>query len=80
MIIMGIPFPVICKDKNFRVKSLAKALSESEYDIILLQEIWCISDFEHLKSVISNKLPHSHYFHRSMQSIVMLMTNISPIA
>ncbi|CAI9733689.1 Hypothetical predicted protein [Octopus vulgaris] len=59
----GIPFPVICKDKNFRIKSLAKALSESEYDIVLLQEIWCISDFELLQSVISKKFPHSHYFH-----------------
>ncbi|CAI9733690.1 Hypothetical predicted protein [Octopus vulgaris] len=57
------PFPWMCKDKEFRIKSLAKALLESEYDIILLQEIWCISDFEYLQLMISNKLPHSHYFH-----------------
>ncbi|XP_036366034.1 putative neutral sphingomyelinase isoform X3 [Octopus sinensis] len=57
------PFPWMCKDKEFRIKSLAKALSESEYDIILLQEIWCISDFEYLQLMISNKLPHSHYFY-----------------
>ncbi|GAB1605173.1 putative neutral sphingomyelinase [Argonauta hians] len=59
----GIPIPIICKDQKLRIQEIAKALSKSDYHIVLLQEIWWYDDFVHIQEMVAHNLPYSHYFH-----------------
>jgi sphingomyelin phosphodiesterase 2 len=36
--------------------------STSEYDIVLLQEVWLASDFEHIGHLVRDAFPFSHHF------------------
>ena len=41
----------LTEDREIRVKAIADYLAQSEYDIVLLQEVWMQSDFQKLKNV-----------------------------
>ncbi|KAI8984169.1 Endonuclease/exonuclease/phosphatase [Mycotypha africana] len=54
---------VVAKHRNFRMKAIAKLLSDSNYDIVTLQEVWVAKDFTLLKEAVKETLPYSAYFY-----------------
>lgn len=56
----GIPY--VSKDRANRMSAIAEKLVDEDYDIVCLQEIWSIHDFNMMRSCTLKKLPHSHYF------------------
>jgi len=52
---LGWPFSA---DREARVRALREVIAHSDYDVILLQEVWYRSDHEHLRTA----LPYSTYF------------------
>ncbi|GFN77901.1 neutral sphingomyelinase [Plakobranchus ocellatus] len=59
----GLPFPVICKNRQERIRALGEYLYNASYDIVVLEEIWVKSDFHLLREKLQKKLPFSHYFY-----------------
>ncbi|KAK3782718.1 hypothetical protein RRG08_037717 [Elysia crispata] len=59
----GLPFPVICKNRQERIYAIGEYLHKSSFDIIVLEEIWVKSDFHMLREKLKKKLPFSHYFY-----------------
>lgn len=58
----GIPF--ISKDRDVRVAAIAEELSGGAYDVVSLQEVWSLDDFDLIRQRTIDVLPYSHYFHR----------------
>lgn len=58
----GIPF--VSKDRTARMKAIAEELASGKYDIVCLQEVWTVSDFNLIRDGVKSSLPYSHYFHR----------------
>ena len=48
--------------RNERMHAIAKYLAESDFDIVLLQEVWCQEDFDLIALVIRDTYPHSLNF------------------
>ncbi|KAL0095573.1 DNase I-like protein [Phycomyces blakesleeanus] len=53
----------IAKQRKTRLRAIADALSNENHDIVTLQEIWMLEDFEYLKSKVENVLPFSNYYY-----------------
>jgi len=45
-----------------RMRAIAQHLANSDYDLVLLQEVWVPSDFEHICKVTRYVLPFTHFF------------------
>jgi len=45
-----------------RMRAIAQHLAVSDYDLVLLQEVWVPSDFEHICQVAKDALPFTHFF------------------
>ena len=52
----------VSKLRRQRMKAIGKYLAESDFDIVLLEEVWTREDFELLKIMCSNVYPFSHFF------------------
>jgi len=52
----------ISKNRNERMEDIGKYLSEQDYDIVLLQEVWITENFNTIRSLVSSVLPYCHYF------------------
>ncbi|XP_059177893.1 putative neutral sphingomyelinase [Physella acuta] len=59
----GLPFPIVCKNRNERICAIGDFLLKSDFDIVVLEEIWVKSDFQTLKQKLQKNLPYSHYFY-----------------
>lgn len=46
------------------MRAIANVLESSDYDIIGLQELWVLDDYEHIQSKLLKSLPYSKYFYR----------------
>ncbi|XP_012055977.1 PREDICTED: putative neutral sphingomyelinase [Atta cephalotes] len=57
----GIPY--VSRNKNERMSAIAEKCISREYDIICLQEVWSVDDFNQIKTKAQEVLPYSHYFH-----------------
>uniref|UniRef100_F1L466 sphingomyelin phosphodiesterase n=1 Tax=Ascaris suum TaxID=6253 RepID=F1L466_ASCSU len=57
------PWPVGSRDRQYRLSKLCEALLSTNYDIISLQEIWSVRDFDRINSAIKDVYPYSYYFH-----------------
>ncbi|XP_072165538.1 putative neutral sphingomyelinase [Diadema setosum] len=57
----GLPLG-LSKDKNQRFQHIAKKLATGCYDIVALQEVWDVKDYDLLQASTREALPHSHYF------------------
>ncbi|KAK7695322.1 hypothetical protein QCA50_002513 [Cerrena zonata] len=53
----------VSKYRNERVDAIARFLSQTDYDIIALQELWVFSDYEHVRSAVSKNLPYAKFFY-----------------
>ena len=52
----------VSKLRRPRMNAIGKYLAESDFDIVLLEEVWCHEDFELLQMLCSNVYPFSHFF------------------
>jgi len=52
----------ISSDRVARMKSIAQHLADADYDVVVLQEVWCQEDFHRIRSIASEALPFSHFF------------------
>ncbi|XP_050393103.1 putative neutral sphingomyelinase [Patella vulgata] len=59
----GIEVPIVCKYRHQRMLAIGNLLSNGEYDILFLQEVWSNSDYKLLSDKLGSSLPYSHYFH-----------------
>ncbi|KAJ0179484.1 hypothetical protein K1T71_005196 [Dendrolimus kikuchii] len=55
--------PVVSKNRKERVKAIGKYLSESNHNVVCLQEIWSEKDYLYLKETLKTTLPYAHYFY-----------------
>ncbi|KAA3675018.1 sphingomyelin phosphodiesterase 2 [Paragonimus westermani] len=62
----GVFIPFCTVRKNDRLALLIKRLSEGDYDILLLQEIWTDSDFKLLQTSLKNVYSYANYFHSNL--------------
>ncbi|XP_056606495.1 sphingomyelin phosphodiesterase 2 [Triplophysa dalaica] len=56
----GIRF--LTKQRKERFLMIRDLLFHQQFDVALLQEVWCEADFLFLKEKLANVYPHSHYF------------------
>ncbi|KAH9491532.1 Sphingomyelin phosphodiesterase 2, neutral membrane (Neutral sphingomyelinase) [Bulinus truncatus] len=59
----GLPFPILCKNREERITAIGDHLKQSDFDIVVLEEIWVKSDFRKLREKLLTVLPFSHYFY-----------------
>ncbi|XP_008548346.1 putative neutral sphingomyelinase isoform X1 [Microplitis demolitor] len=57
----GIPY--VSKNRKERMHAISDRLSSSDYDVVCLQEVWSIKDFNMIKNKVKKKLMYSHYFY-----------------
>ncbi|KAI8366810.1 Endonuclease/exonuclease/phosphatase [Radiomyces spectabilis] len=53
----------VSKQRQFRLRAIGDAVSQQEYDIVTLQELWVSQDYEYIKSRVADNLPYSKYFY-----------------
>jgi len=53
----------ISKDRPARINAIAEYLSQADYDVVCLQELWIYKDYEHVRDIVSHNLPCSRFFH-----------------
>jgi sphingomyelin phosphodiesterase 2 len=53
---------IISKKREIRLRALAETLSTCDYDLICLQEVWVLADFQYIQTKVRHFLPYSHYF------------------
>ncbi|KAL1506402.1 hypothetical protein ABEB36_005772 [Hypothenemus hampei] len=53
----------VSKNLKSRIYSIAEQLSDQEYDVVCLQELWTNRDFHVLKKKLHSVLPYAHYFY-----------------
>ncbi|KAK0465447.1 inositol phosphophingolipids phospholipase C [Desarmillaria tabescens] len=53
----------VSKNRVERIRAIASELSNADYDIITLQELWVFSDYVHVRESVSKRLPHSKFFY-----------------
>ncbi len=56
----------VSKNRKERIAAIAAELANSDYDIVGLQELWVSSDYELVRSQVSDRLPYSKVFFRSV--------------
>merc|ERR1711874_551588 len=54
---------ILSSDRSERIAAIASHLAQGQYDIVLLQELWCVSDFDLIRKQVGSCLPFSHFFH-----------------
>lgn len=55
----------VSKFRKERLSNLLEQLASSkgdDYDVVLLQEIWCLEDWEYIDSICSSKFPYRRWF------------------
>ncbi|KAK0246118.1 inositol phosphophingolipids phospholipase C [Armillaria nabsnona] len=53
----------VSKNRLERIRAIANELSNADYDVITLQELWVFSDYVHVRESVSKRLPHSKFFY-----------------
>lgn len=54
----------MAKNLEERIETIAHELSNSDYDIIGLQEIWVFTHYQRVQQRVARRLPHSKFFYR----------------
>ncbi|KAI8980807.1 Endonuclease/exonuclease/phosphatase, partial [Pilobolus umbonatus] len=70
---------IVAKKREFRLHSIADRLSEEDYDIVALQEVWVLEDFDYIKETVSHKLPYSKYFYSGTMGSGLAILSRYPI-
>ncbi|XP_070532019.1 putative neutral sphingomyelinase [Ptychodera flava] len=75
----GIPYLNLSKLRKERMLDIAEELAKGACDVVCLQEIWSVSDFERLRTACMGKYPYSHYFHSGVIGSGLCVFSKSPI-
>ncbi|CEG63641.1 hypothetical protein RMATCC62417_00755 [Rhizopus microsporus] len=54
---------IVSKQRQFRLRAIAHAIDEGDYDVIALQEVWMLQDYEYIKQTVSPKIKYAEYFY-----------------
>lgn len=54
----------VSKNLEERIETIAHELSNSDYDLIGLQEIWVFAHYQRVQQRVVRRLPHSKFFYR----------------
>lgn len=54
----------VSKNRVARLQAIAVQLGRLNYDIVALQEIWVLADYELVRASVSSRLPYAKYFYR----------------
>lgn len=54
--------PVLCSDKEIRIKGIGERLLVEQADIVCLQEIWLYKDYLYLRQKLQHLMPYNFYF------------------
>ncbi|KIN93858.1 hypothetical protein M404DRAFT_997447 [Pisolithus tinctorius Marx 270] len=52
----------VSKDRRERIAAIADAFSNSDHDIVALQELWVEEDYNKIRSAVSHRLPYAKRF------------------
>lgn len=74
----GIPW--ISTDREVRVRAIADQLQAGAFDVVSLQEVWSLSDFEYIRDRVVDVLPYSHYFFSGVLGSGLCLFSRHPIA
>lgn len=71
--------PLVSKDREARMKAIAEELASGKYDIVSLQEVWTVNDFNLIRDGVKSVLPYSHYFHSGVAGSGVCILSRFPI-
>ncbi|CAO3652756.1 unnamed protein product [Mucor fragilis] len=54
---------IVAKKRKLRLRAIANRVSQEQYDIVALQEVWMWEDFDYIKEQTRDVLPYTKYFH-----------------
>ncbi|KAG6842447.1 hypothetical protein C0991_007577 [Blastosporella zonata] len=69
----------VAKNRKERVEAIAHELSQSNYDIVALQELWVFADYEKVQQRVSTILPHSKFFYSGALGAGLVIFSRFPI-
>ena len=52
----------ISRNRKERSRAIGDFLARGEFDVVFLQEVWTAEDFETIRRLCEDVLPHSHHF------------------
>ena len=55
---------VVSKKRRFRLEAIADKISQEDYDLVALQEVWMPSDVELIRQKTQSTLPFAKHFYR----------------
>ncbi|KAI9472404.1 MAG: Endonuclease/exonuclease/phosphatase [Benjaminiella poitrasii] len=70
---------IVAKKRKFRLNAIADYISQQQYDIVALQEVWMWEDFDYLKEKIEHQLPFTKYFHSGTLGSGLVLLSRFPI-
>ncbi|EED79712.1 predicted protein [Postia placenta Mad-698-R] len=53
----------VSKHRTARIAAIADVLAGSDYDLVVLQEVWVYGDYNRLRAAVSTRLPYSKFFY-----------------
>ncbi|KIY73558.1 inositol phosphophingolipids phospholipase C [Cylindrobasidium torrendii FP15055 ss-10] len=53
----------VAKNRTQRVQAIATELAASTHDIVTLQELWVLKDYEYIRTAVIRNLPYSKFFY-----------------
>ncbi|CAB39367.2 plasma membrane inositol phosphosphingolipid phospholipase C, Css1 [Schizosaccharomyces pombe] len=69
----------VSKYRTERLKAVGEKLAKCDYDIVLLQEVWSIYDFQEIRNLVSCNLVYSRFFHSAAMGAGLAMFSKFPI-
>ncbi|RCI02216.1 phospholipase C type enzyme, partial [Rhizopus stolonifer] len=70
---------VVSKERKFRLQAIADYISQQDYDLVALQEVWMWSDFDTIKETTESVLPYSRYFYSGTLGSGLVLLSRFPI-
>ena len=52
----------VSKFRTQRMEAIGNFVADSNFDMVLLQEVWCQEDFDRIQKLSQQNYPYSHYF------------------
>lgn len=69
----------VSKDRSDRIFAITNFLSQAQYDVVALQELWVYSDYELVRTSVSKRLPYSKFFYRCVILYCLFLTTVQTV-
>ncbi|KAI8378523.1 Endonuclease/exonuclease/phosphatase [Blakeslea trispora] len=70
---------VVSKQRRFRLEAIADKISQEDYDLVALQEVWMPSDFEMIRERTQAALPFAKHFYSGALGSGLVLLSRFPI-